>query len=307
MTYAFSTEKATVMLNRRRIYILPTAAGLLFALALLLMLLGAINYNLALGHALVFLLAGLGSISMIHTHRNLSGLSITGGRAEPVFAGETAHFPLHLAQDRPEARWALELNAQDQVPIHCDLPAGGLLRIALPVTSSRRGRLSLPPCRIASRYPLGFFRAWSTLRLASDCLVYPSPLLLPLPETSAAPAGVTRQGPSGQEDFSGLRRRQASDSPRHVAWKAAARNGPDSPLLVKQFSGGAQAELWLDWQLLPAHMDREMRLSALTGWVLAADAKGERYGLSLPEGKIPPGEGNAHRQRCLERLALAPT
>lgn len=306
MSPALSAEEAVVILNRRRIYILPTTAGLLFALALVLMLLGSINYNLALGHALVFLLAGLGAVGMIHTHRNLSGLHISLGRAEAIFAGESAHFPLHLAQERPETRWALELKAQDQASVDCDLPARGQLTVALPVASKRRGRLLLPPCRISSRYPLGFFRAWSTLRFASDCLVYPRPLLLPLPEPAAAPAGATRQGPNGQEDFSGLRLRQTSDSPRHVAWKAAARNGPQSPLLVKQFSGGAQAELWLDWHLLPAHMDRETRLSALTGWVLAADARGERYGLSLPEGEVAPGEGTAHRQRCLERLALAP-
>jgi hypothetical protein len=35
------------------------------------MLIGAINYNLSLGHALVFLLAGLGLVAMVHTFRNL--------------------------------------------------------------------------------------------------------------------------------------------------------------------------------------------------------------------------------------------
>ena len=47
-------------LGQRRIFIVPSRGGLLFAGALLTMLIGAINYNLALGHALVFLLAGLG-------------------------------------------------------------------------------------------------------------------------------------------------------------------------------------------------------------------------------------------------------
>jgi hypothetical protein len=47
-------------LDRRRVYILPTRAGLLFGLALFTMLLTAINYALALGYALTFLLAGVG-------------------------------------------------------------------------------------------------------------------------------------------------------------------------------------------------------------------------------------------------------
>ncbi|MBS1197366.1 MAG: hypothetical protein H6R18_1151 [Proteobacteria bacterium] len=294
-----------IVLTRDRVYILPTGAGVLFAVALVLMLLGAINYNLALGHALVFLLAGLGPVGMVHVYRNLAGISITPGRAEPVFAGETAHFFLHLGQERQEARFGLEISARGNPYVRCELPAAGQISVALPVAARRRGWLALPVLNLASRYPLGFFRAWSTPRFAIECLVYPRPLMLPLPPASPAPISGTRHGDGGQEDFAGLRLRQPADSPRHIAWKAAARDGAEKPLLVKQFSGGAQNELWLDWRLLPDEMDTETRLSVLTGWVLAADAAGSRYGLSLPGVEIAPAEGTAHRQRCLENLALA--
>ena len=60
-----SDGTAPLRLAQRRIFILPTRAGLLFAAALLAMLTGAINYNLALGHALVFLLAGLALVGMV--------------------------------------------------------------------------------------------------------------------------------------------------------------------------------------------------------------------------------------------------
>ena len=294
-----------VQLNRRIIYILPTGFGFLFALTLVLMLLGAINYNLALGHALVFLLASLGPVGMVHAYRNLTGIRMTPGRTEAVFAGETAHFPLHLSQNRQEIRLSLELKAKGNPPISCNLPAAGQIRVALPVAAHQRGRLTLPPFSIASRYPLGLFRAWSTPRFALDCLVYPRPLMLPLPPASSAPISNTQQGDGGSDDFAGLRQRQSADSPRHIAWKAAARDGAHKPLLVKQFAGGAQAELWLDWQLLPAHMDVETRLSAMTGWVLTAHAAGAHYGLKLPGIEIPPAEGPAHQQHCLEQLALA--
>ena len=56
-------------------------------------------------------------------------------------------------------------------------------------------------------------------------------------------------GDGGQEDFSGFRERQPADSLRHVAWKASARDSAQRPLLVKQFTGGAQSELQLDWAL----------------------------------------------------------
>jgi len=111
-----SDGTAPLRLGQRRIFIVPSRGGLLFALALIVMLLGAINYNLALGHALVFLLAGLGIVGMIHTFRNLHGMVITPGRCEPVFAGETAHFPLTLDNDRPGPRPALELAADPELP-----------------------------------------------------------------------------------------------------------------------------------------------------------------------------------------------
>ena len=63
---AAQPQPAPCALSRRTIYILPNRSGLLFAVVLLTLLIGAINYNLALGHALVFLLAALGLVSMVH-------------------------------------------------------------------------------------------------------------------------------------------------------------------------------------------------------------------------------------------------
>ncbi|MGE5384989.1 MAG: DUF58 domain-containing protein, partial [Betaproteobacteria bacterium] len=152
---------------------------------------------------------------------------------------------------------------------------------------------------------LGLFTAWSYPQPAMRCLVYPKPLMLPLPPATPIPVSGTRHGDGGQDDFAGLRERQDSDSLRHIAWKAVARNAGLRPLLVKQFSGGAQNELQLDWDSLPPEMDTETRLGALAGWVLAADAAGQRYALKLPGCEIRSADGPRHRQRCLEQLALA--
>ena len=42
----------------------------------------------------------------------------------------------------------------------------------------------------------------------------------------------------------------------------------------------------------------------LAGWVLAAEAAGDRYGLALPGLGLAPASGDTHCQRCLEALAL---
>ena len=48
------SEPGEVTLTMRRVFIVPTRAGLAFAALLLVMLVGAINYNLGLGFALTF-------------------------------------------------------------------------------------------------------------------------------------------------------------------------------------------------------------------------------------------------------------
>ncbi|KAB2927360.1 MAG: DUF58 domain-containing protein [Dechloromonas sp.] len=290
-------------LGQRRIFILPTGAGLLFVCALIVMLIGAINYTLALGHALVFLLVGIGISGMVHTFRNLHGLIVTPGRSEAVFVGEMAHFQLTLSNERPTPRLALELEAEPGVATRADIAGSDVARITLPLKTRRRGWLPLPRVRLWTRYPLGLFRAWSYLQPEMRCLVYPAPLDSPLPPASPTQQGGEQGPEGGDEDFAGFRHRQPADSLRHIAWKAAARDMA-RPLLVKQFAGGAQVELRLDWQLTDPTLPVETRLSLLSGWVLAAEALGNRYALNLPGIAIPSGAGEQHRRRCLEALAL---
>lgn len=299
-----SDGRTAFRLGQRRVFILPSRAGLLFALTLLVMLLGAINYDLSLGHLLVFLLAGLGLTGMIHSFRNLHGLGIAAGRCAPVFAGEPAHFNLRLDNERPTPRLALFLLAPGEEAVRADLPAGGTVDVAVTLPARQRGWLPLPRLRLETRYPLGLFVAWSYLQPEMRCLVYPAPRFVPLPPDSDSEQGEQGGGDGGDEDFAGLRERQPADSPRHVAWKAAARDDGRRPLQIKQFAGGMAGELWLDWQL--ADGDDEARLSVLCAWVLAAEAEAKSYGLRLPGQEIPPGRGDSHRQRCLEALALYP-
>src|SRR3954465_10580211 len=126
--YGFTPpERGTVVLVHRRVYILPARLGWLFGLTLLILLIGAINYALALGFALTFLLAGLGLVGMVHTARNLARIGISVGRAEPVFAGETAQFRLYLeargAFDRPAI---LVRHVRSRAQMVADVPPLGI-------------------------------------------------------------------------------------------------------------------------------------------------------------------------------------
>ena len=298
-------ERGTVVLVHRRVYIVPARLGWLFGATLAILLIGSINYSLGLGFALTFLLAGLGLAGMVHTARNLARLGVSAGRAEPVFAGEPAQFRLHLDNrggfDRP-AILVRHLGSGSQFVV--DIPARGVEEVVLDAPATRRGWMPVGRLLLETRFPLGLFRAWSYVEPDARCLVYPRPERSALPPLAArADAGAQRSQAAGNDDFSGLRGYQLSDSPRHVAWKAVARA---DDMLTKQFTGEAAAQLWLDWQLLPPALGAEQRLSRLAGWVLAAERAGAHYGLRLPGVEIEPARGDSHAAACLQALALYP-
>ncbi len=296
-------ERGAIVLRHRRVYIVPSRLGWIFAGALGVLLVGSINYSLALGFALTFLLAGLGIAGMVHTARNLALLSVIAGRAAPVFAGERAQFRLYLDNrarfDRPAI---LVRHVASGAQVLLDAGAAAVTEAALAVPAPRRGRLALGRVMLETRFPLGLFRAWSYAEPDTQCLVYPRPEPSPLPEPAPGAAGGTaRARARGTDDFSGLRAYQLSDSPGQVAWKVTARTGDR---VTKQFTGEAAVELWLDWAGLGPALDTERRLSRLAGWVLAAERAGSRYGLRLPGLEIAPGRGETHRAACLQALAL---
>jgi len=294
-------EPGTIFLEQRRVYILPTRPGIAFAAALVVMLIGSINYNLSLGYILTFLLGSMGLVAILHTFRNLVHLRITAGRVEPVFKGETAWFELYLENRSGYERCAIALWHGGRAT-RCDIASQRGSTVSVPVPAQQRGWLMPGRITVDTRFPAGLLRAWSYIRPDMRCLVYPKPddSLMPLPDPSGG-RGETRVAGGGSDDFAGLRAYQASDSPRHIHWKAAARG---QGLQTKVFSGRAAAELWLDWRQLPDGMDVESKLARLTRWVLAADQDGLRYGLRLPGVTLAPDTGEAHRLACLRELAL---
>jgi uncharacterized protein (DUF58 family) len=297
-------EAAPIVLTQRRVYVLPTRAGLAYATALGVILLGAMNYNLSLGHALVFLLAGLGIVAILHTFRNLVLISIRPGRCEPVFAGNPAQFDLVLENKRLDARTSLRLFLSDEAPIEVDIGPHARTVATLNILAPRRGWLPMPRATIETTWPLGLVRAWSYAVPDMNCLVYPTPATKapPLPWGGESVRGATRDG-RGADDFSGLRNHQAADSPRHVAWKAVARQH-DGPLLTKLFSGAAAQQLWLDWNALSDSIDTEQRLSILTRWMIDADAAGLAWGLRMPAVRLAPDNGPAQLAAGLRAVAL---
>lgn len=291
------------VLGLRRIYILPTRHGALFAVLLLVMLLGSINYNNSLGYAFTFLLGSVGLVSILHTYRNLAGLRLVPGKAQPVFAGQEAQFPVHLHNGAKAKRCMIGLQQERPALVPTDIPPDTTTTVSLDIPAWSRGLVSLGRFTVFSEYPLGLFRAWAWVTLDADCLVYPRPGKTGLLEHSGQSLDGNRGRSDEGEDFTGLRNYHPGDNLRRVAWKAAARG---RKLLTKQFESPVQETLWLSWDALPG-IEPEERLARLCRSVLDAAAADQRYGLRLPGRTVAPASGEPHRRACLAALALFET
>jgi uncharacterized protein (DUF58 family) len=117
---------------------------------------------------------------------------------------------------------------------------------------------------------------------------------------SATDTGGAQSGASGEEDFAGLRPFQAGDSLRRVAWKAYARG---QGLHTKQYAGMDVVSHVFDFDSLTG-LGTEARLEQLCRWVLDAHERNEAYALKLPGTRIDTNVGPAHREHCLNALAV---
>lgn len=287
-----------VVLHRKRIYILPTRHGVFFAALLLVMLLGALNYNNNLALLLTYLLSGLLLMATFHTYRNLAGLEIASCSANPVFAGSDATVKLVLKNS--QARWrcmvrvhlvetdyAITVAPEDQV------------NLVMKQGTATRGWQSVSRIRLYSIFPLGFFCAWSWLDDAAAVLVYPRPEpgSPPLPRSQKAEHGAI----AGESDeLKGFRPYRPGDPMRLIGWKALART---DQLWSKEFEGREVGQLWFDFNELN-ELDLESRLSRLARWIQDAEAQKLSYGLILPDQTLAPAKGEHHYHRCLRALAL---
>jgi uncharacterized protein (DUF58 family) len=304
-------------MKRAAIFPRPTGLWLIFGPVLGCMWMAAVNYANNLVYAVLYLIASLSFISIFHTWRNLRDLEIEHVRVHPAFGGGDVCIEVHLRNPGRRAIYSLvfarvaERTEPGRRRIR-PLPrrGGGVLRIAagdsrtveLLFPAGPRGLHHFEALLVRSSFPFGLFSAGWRVPIAADYYVYPQPK-----GVAAWPALQTSGGNGAQlhtqpgDDFGGVRAYIPGESLRHVDWKAHARG---RPLSVKQFTGGANRELWLDAADL-ARLPLEERLSQLAFWVVNAEKEEIAFSLRLGRTFLPTASGPTHARQALEALAVA--
>ncbi len=304
-TWAFKRvgqETSPIRLHRRRVYILPTPLGLVYAAMIFTMLLAGLNYANNLALILTFVLAASGWVAMHECNRNLVDLTIEVETAAPVFAGQPLKLAYQISDTAQRARYDLLLSVDANLALATSVASRGVSRVVLELPTVARGILRIARVKVETRYPLGLCRAWSWLYVMQECVVYPTPS----DKAQAGQAQSALQGQAqaiespGDEDWRGLKTYAKGDARRRIAWKAYARSGL---LLTKELNRTADAPQIFSWHQVQGP-GAEQRLSQLTRLIIKAARRDQTYALHLPQLQIPLGRGPGHRHDCLRALAL---
>jgi uncharacterized protein (DUF58 family) len=292
-------EHGSITLVRRHIYILPTKAGWLLALAMLAMLVASINYQLSLGYLFTFLIGAIAVVGMHRTHDNLLGLQVTCLDARPAHAGGKAVFVLRLTNPHKHVRAGLSLTHADEQPNQVWIAPNQSVDLQVEVPAPKRGWLACPRLMAQTVYPLGIFRSWSYIWPAAKALVYPAIVSQAAPPTGQGQGvGASRIG-SQQDAFSHVLPYQDGQDTRLMHWRGLARG----VVALRQHEGEAGDEHIYRLDAMPEQMLLEEKLARMATAVVRADVQGARFGVALGTETALVNRGAAHRHDCLAKLA----
>ncbi|MEM1230709.1 MAG: DUF58 domain-containing protein [Pseudomonadota bacterium] len=290
----------SITLSQRNIFIFPTRTGFVFAALLVLLILGAINYQASLVYGMAFLLGSLFLVTILYTFRNLSGLALALVEQRSAFVGEDMPFVIRVTRPGNSPREGVQLGWPDTVRQWATLYDKASDEVVIFVRATRRGYLDPGRLLIETHYPLGLLRAWTWVDLQAEGLVYPKPIFAPYPQQQRSRRqDGTLIDPVGSEDLTDLRSYQPGDPIRHILWRSYARS---DELVVKNYASYVEPRLHFDLEALPG--DLEERLSRLAGLALTASREGREFGARVGPQSFAPNVGDAHLEAVLRALAL---
>jgi len=291
----------------------PTRGGWWFIGASLAIGLAAINTGNNLLYLIVAMLLSVMAVSGALSEQTMRRVDLHREGPARVFAGAPAPFTLwlrnrkrrlpsyalHLSEDRPSGgsalrQFFLKLGPQEREAWRYSL------------TFPRRGWHRLPGLRLYTRFPFGLFAKVSRPLLPQPVLVFPALHPLAPDEIPAAlhPGWRDRDRHGHGASLRNLRPYHPGDDPRRLHWKTSAKAGdlmvkeledeerPRVSLLVEDPAPGTSPDLI------------ERNLSFAASLAALASRRGAEVQLVTAEGTTAFGQGSAHLDRILERLAL---
>jgi hypothetical protein len=329
--------------NSKRVFILPTWFSFVFNLCLLMLLIASFPLKSFALLGLVVFLIFVQLLSMVESHVNLRGLTMTTevdlvveASSQVVFSPEVSSreeslgisFKVVESRDSPTRSglinnrnvrkiilkelffsWISSLRS-DEIDKEKYMTVGRDPKtIETSFEAPTRGVYQLPPIMVVSLFPFGLFRAVKIMPFSGvSYFVYPTPKR----------SDFTSQGVNDDviRDVKAAAESQATIGSEDYSHHRPFRNGDTVQRvdwrassrrgikIVKVFSSGKSPEVRvLSWNKTTS-FDVEGKLSELAFGVIQASKGGQNFALELPGMKTKAGHGERHKKDCLRLLAV---
>ena len=216
-------QASGLRLSLRRIFIVPTGLGWLWAAVGGLLYVLGVNTSSNVPLILGFLMLALQLLAIFLTAQSLHGLQLHWPTQIEGWAAEQLPLPLQLTVPKGSRYLGLQLGPRGQ-RWEGICPAG-VQQIPVPWQGDSRGLHKLPRLRIDSQAPLGLWVCWVRVQLATEALLYPAPVAAAVSEMPWPQAVGTKQSQQSAEphDFHSLQPHRPEEGPQRLAWKQLAR------------------------------------------------------------------------------------
>lgn len=281
------------------IYIVPTSDGLkVLSLNFLLLIIGLIyanNYVLLFNFILFCLVLG----SMFYTHHNLRGLKLLFGGVENGYEKEGNLLKLSFQSNNNEGHDRLELEAyhQDLISYSADpffYPANTSIKaFEMNLHFKGRGKKHFRHIGISTKFPLGFFKAFTFFSLDSTFYCFPEridgQLSILDPEV----------GHDDEKEETELRNYRLGDPLKRVDWKKLAKS---NQWYTRSFSGHENQLIYLNLESENKNFEALLRQASFS--ISAAEINGAEYGIKINRQIVlEAGRGSVHQENCLRFIS----
>jgi uncharacterized protein (DUF58 family) len=221
--------------------------GWIYVGGIILVALAALNTGNNLLFLIMSTLVAAILMSGILSSISLSGMTLRLDLPEHIFATQPVRAVMELRNEKltvPSFSLRVEAATKrgEPAPVMLETPVyfpylakREQVRQVVPMTFPRRGLYRQDAFRIVTRFPFGFLQKARRVDLKTEALVYPSVEQSDqMIENLAGLHGILESLAKGHgQDLYALRDYVATDSARHVHWKASARFGT---LMVREFT-----------------------------------------------------------------------
>ncbi len=305
----------TIALHNRTLQL--TREGLGFIMILIGVGLGAINTGNNLLYLILAMCCSFIVVSGILSEMSLKKLSVKGEAPAYLYAREPGSLKLKLSNHKKwEPSYSIHIKpTQSRQPFTLEpepyfffIPSGSTIEKPVILTAQKRGHFKIATCRLATRFPFGFFYKTKTIPLQLETVVFPA--IHPVKPPDQSETGIEGEGivqPKGEE-LHAVREFQPGDSLNSVHWKSSAKTGN---LRVKEFQSHNLQSYTIFLALKNPttnqpiqEEDLEERVSDVASLVYHLIQRGHEVSLKTEETQTAYGSSEAHLLDLMYTLAF---